>query len=199
MSKKVYDKLLKIIIIGDSNVGKTSFLDKFVNNNFQKVYLSTIGVDFFTKIIEVDGIKFKIHLWDSCGQEKFKSLTRSYYRNMDGIIMMYDITDLKSFENIKSWLTESEKFADNCVAKILVGNKKDLEDMRSVSYEKAKKYAESIDVNFFEISNKEDYHDDIVTVLKSFVKEIYQTREYIDEDKRESEKIILEKNRSKCC
>ena len=154
----MYDDLFKILILGDSNSGKTSLLDRLVNNQFMNCYISTIGIDFNVKTIKLDDqTKVKLQIWDSCGQERFRSLTRSYYRNSSAFIICYDITSLKSFENAKFWIGEIEKYVDNPdVIQILVGTKNDLDGFRQIKYEDGVNYANSIGIDFIETSSKND-------------------------------------------
>jgi len=151
-----YDELFKILILGDSSSGKTSILDRLVNNQFSNNYIATIGIDFNVKTIKIDNnTKIKLQIWDSCGQERFRSLTRSYYRNSAAFIICYDISSAKSFQNAKFWIDEIEKYVDkDDVVKILVGNKNDLEDLRQIDYEEGKQYARTIGMDFFETSAK---------------------------------------------
>jgi len=154
----MYDDLFKTLILGDSNSGKTSLLDRLVNNQFMNCYISTIGIDFNVKTIKLeDETKVKLQIWDSCGQERFRSLTRSYYRNSSAFIICYDITSLKSFENAKFWIDEIEKYVDDRdIIQILVGTKNDLEDLRQIEYSTGLNYAHSLGIDFIETSSKND-------------------------------------------
>ena len=121
-------------------------------------YISTIGIDFNVKTIKLeDETKVKLQIWDSCGQERFRSLTRSYYRNSSAFIICYDITSLKSFENAKFWIDEIEKYVDDRdIIQILVGTKNDLEDLRQIEYSTGLNYAHSLGIDFIETSSKND-------------------------------------------
>jgi len=154
----MYDDLFKILILGDSNSGKTSLLDRLVNNQFVDFYISTIGIDFNVKTIRLeDETKVKLQIWDSCGQERFRSLTRSYYRNSSAFIICYDVTNLKSFENAKFWISEIEKYVDDHnVYQILVGTKNDMQGLRQIEYSKGINYAHSLGIDFIETSSKND-------------------------------------------
>jgi Ras-related protein Rab-1A len=147
--------LYKILLLGDCSSGKTSLIYRLTYNNFLEYYVSTIGIDFNIKSLVVNDKKVKLQLWDSCGQERFNALTRSYYRNTDAFIICYDISSNKSFENAKFWIKEVEKYVvDRPVIKILVGTKSDLDESRNIKYEDGKKYAESLGMNFIETSSK---------------------------------------------
>lgn len=155
-----YDYLFKILIIGDSNVGKSSLLIRFVEDKFSESYISTIGVDFKINTIEIDDKKIKLQIWDTAGQERFRTITTSYYRGAHGIIIMYDITNYESFENIKQWLFEINKYAREEVNKILVGNKCDLKNKRVISKQAGKEYAEELGIEFIETSAKSSQNVD---------------------------------------
>ena len=147
--------LYKILILGDCSSGKTSLIYRLTYNNFLEYYVSTIGIDFNIKSLVVNDKKVKLQLWDSCGQERFNALTRSYYRNTDAFIICYDISSHKSFEDAKIWIKELEKHViDRPVIKILVGTKSDLEESRNIKYDDGKKYADSLGIQFIETSSK---------------------------------------------
>jgi Ras-related protein Rab-1A len=149
-----YDYLVKIVFIGDSGVGKSSLLLKYVDDVFTGGYISTIGVDFRINTLVVDDKVFKLQIWDTAGQERFKSITTAYYRGANSIVMIYDITDKESFANIKKWKNELERYAESGVHLVLVGNKSDLESNRAVSISEAKEYARIIECEYVETSAK---------------------------------------------
>merc|ERR1712137_260858 len=150
-----FDQLYKLLIIGDSGVGKSCLLLRFSDNIFTEKFISTIGVDYKIKPLQIGGENLKLQIWDTAGQERFRTITSSYYRGAHGIIVMYDITKEKSFENIKKWLKEIETFAGADVRKLLVGNKSDLGDGREVSSDRGQALASEIGVPFLETSAKE--------------------------------------------
>ena len=149
-----YDFLFKLLLIGNSAVGKSSLLLRFSDNIFNESFLPTIGVDFKIRTFELTGKTVKLQIWDTAGQERFKTITSSYYKGAHGIILTYDITDKQSFKDIENWLTEVEKFANENVIKLLVGNKSDLESSRQVKFEEGKEFADSLGVQFIETSAK---------------------------------------------
>ena len=132
-----YDYIIKSLLIGNSGVGKSSIMSQFIDENFNDGYQCTIGVDYKTICMNVHNNIVKILLWDTTGQERFKTITKMYYRNVQAIICVYDITDKISFNNIIEWIKEIENFAPNNVIKLLVGNKLDLELKRQVGVEEA--------------------------------------------------------------
>ena len=145
-----YDYLFKVLLIGNSSVGKSSLLLRFVDNQWSDLFVPTIGVDFKIRTMEIDNKNVKLQIWDTAGQERFKNITASYYRGAHGIFVVYDISDTESFKNINNWLIEIEKNANKNVYKILVGNKCDLEDKRTVSYQQGKELAETYGMQFIE-------------------------------------------------
>eukprot|EP00697_Spironema_sp_BW2_P000700 gnl/Spiro4/10959_TR5819_c0_g1_i1.p1 gnl/Spiro4/10959_TR5819_c0_g1~~gnl/Spiro4/10959_TR5819_c0_g1_i1.p1 ORF type:complete len:227 (+),score=23.53 gnl/Spiro4/10959_TR5819_c0_g1_i1:42-683(+) len=151
-SNQDYDLLFKLLLIGDSGVGKSCLLTRFADDTFQESYISTIGVDFKIRTIELEGKTIKLQIWDTAGQERFRTITSSYYRGAHGIIIVYDVTDLASFTNIRDWLAEVERCASDSVNKLIVGNKCDLQHV--VETETAKKYAQTQGLSFLETSAK---------------------------------------------
>ncbi|KAM0860354.1 hypothetical protein ACQ4PT_046615 [Festuca glaucescens] len=155
MSSAEYDYLFKLLLIGDSSVGKSCLLLRFADDAYVDTYISTIGVDFKIRTVELDGKSVKLQIWDTAGQERFRTITSSYYRGAHGIIIVYDVTDRESFNNVKQWLSEIDRYASDSVCKLLVGNKCDLVDSKVVDTEEAKAFAESLGMTFLETSAKE--------------------------------------------
>ncbi|KAD2392879.1 hypothetical protein E3N88_39856 [Mikania micrantha] len=150
-----YDYLFKLLLIGDSGVGKSCLLLRFADDSYLDSYISTIGVDFKIRTVDQDGKTIKLQIWDTAGQERFRTITSSYYRGAHGIIIVYDVTDMESFNNVKQWLSEIDRYASENVNKLLVGNKCDLTDSRAVSYDTAKEFADEIGIPFMETSAKD--------------------------------------------
>ena len=144
---------IKLLIIGDSAVGKTSMLLKYTDNFFPESHLATIGVEFKTKEVEYNGYNIELQVWDTAGQERFKSITKSFFRNANGIIFVYDITQKNTFKNVKDWIKDSE-VNDFGFQRILVGNKIDLQNKRQVSLEDAKEWADKKNMEVIETSAK---------------------------------------------
>jgi len=149
-----YDFLIKLLLIGDSGVGKSCLLLRFADDTYTESYISTIGVDFKIRTIELNGKTIKLQIWDTAGQERFRTITSSYYRGAHGIIVVYDITDQVSFNNVKQWLQEIDRYACENVNKLLVGNKSDLTNKRVVDTNTAKEFAETLGIPFLETSAK---------------------------------------------
>eukprot|EP00013_Stygamoeba_regulata_P013936 CAMPEP_0177667574 /NCGR_PEP_ID=MMETSP0447-20121125/22196_1 /TAXON_ID=0 /ORGANISM="Stygamoeba regulata, Strain BSH-02190019" /LENGTH=201 /DNA_ID=CAMNT_0019173815 /DNA_START=426 /DNA_END=1031 /DNA_ORIENTATION=+ len=149
-----YDFLYKLLLIGDSGVGKSCLLLRFADNTYTESYISTIGVDFKVRTIQLEGKTIKLQIWDTAGQERFRTITSSYYRGAHGIIVVFDVTDQVSYNNVKQWLKEIERYACENVNKLLVGNKCDLEDKRQVADETAREFADDLQISYIETSAK---------------------------------------------
>ncbi|VDN97591.1 unnamed protein product [Rodentolepis nana] len=152
MAKKTYDHLFKLMLIGDSGVGKTCILFRFVEDSFSTSFISTIGIDFKIKTVEIDGKRIKLQIWDTAGQERFQTITSSYYRGAMGIMLVYSVTCRKSFENIQKWMKNISELASEDVDRIIVANKTDKVDQRVVSAEEGLAVAQEYDVQHFETS-----------------------------------------------
>jgi len=155
-----YDYLFKLLLIGDSGVGKSCLLLRFAEDSYTESYLSTIGVDFKIRTIDVDGKTIKLQIWDTAGQERFRTITAAYYRGAHGIVVVYDVTDSESFENVRMWLKEIERYAADYVEKLLIGNKSDLIAKKVVEYSIAKEFADSLNIPFLETSAKDSTNVD---------------------------------------
>ena len=150
-----YDYLFKILLLGDSDVGKSSLILRYTDETFNSKLVNSIGVDFKMKKREIDGKIIKVQIWDTAGHERFRTITYSYYRGANAIIIVFDLSDKKSFISITEWLKQIEKHANENVFKFLVGNKSDLVDKRQITYEEAKQYADEHDLPYIETSAKE--------------------------------------------
>jgi Ras-related protein Rab-35 len=147
-----------LLIIGDSGVGKSSLLLRFSDNVFQTSYITTIGVDFKIRVLDLNGERVKLQIWDTAGQERFRTITSTYYRGTHGVIVVYDVTSAESFANVKRWLQEIDQNCDQ-VVRILVGNKDDnslTPGQKVVSTADARAFAQEIGVEFFETSAKDN-------------------------------------------
>ncbi|CCW65396.1 unnamed protein product [Phytomonas sp. EM1] len=160
-----YDYLFKLLLIGDSGVGKSCLLFRFADDSYTESYISTIGVDFKIRTLMLDGKVVKLQIWDTAGQERFRTITSSYYRGAHGIIIVYDSTDMESFNNVRTWLNEIEMYASENVNKLLVGNKCDLVAKRAVPTELAESFAKDFGIPFLEASAKNS-----TNVEEAFVK-----------------------------
>jgi len=153
-----YSYLFKYIIIGDTGVGKSCLLLQFIDKRFRQKHEVTIGVEFGARMINVDGKNIKLQIWDTAGQESFRSITRSYYRAAAGAILVYDITRRETFNHLTRWLDEARQNGNPQMSFILVGNKCDMENERAVSYEEGERFARENDLIFLETSAKTAYN-----------------------------------------
>ncbi|KAI1394105.1 ras-domain-containing protein [Hypoxylon trugodes] len=155
-----YDFLIKLLLIGDSGVGKSCCLLRFSEDSFTPSFITTIGIDFKIRTIELDGKRVKLQIWDTAGQERFRTITTAYYRGAMGILLVYDVTDQRSFENIRTWFANVEQHATEGVNKILIGNKCDWEEKRVVSTEQGEALAKELGIPFLEVSAKSNINID---------------------------------------
>lgn len=155
-----YNYTFKSIVIGDSGVGKSSLLLQFTDKRFSAVSDLTIGVEFGAKVLNISNKKIKLHVWDTAGQEKFRSITQSYYKDSAICLLVYDITNMSSFESIIRWLTEVRESSNNSVV-ILVGNKSDLESKRQITKEMGQDLATKYNMLFIETSAKNSQNVDL--------------------------------------
>ncbi|KAK9725857.1 hypothetical protein RND81_05G174100 [Saponaria officinalis] len=165
--------LFKIVIIGDSGVGKSNLLSRYSRNEFSLHSKATIGVEFQTQSIELDGKEVRAQIWDTAGQERFRAVTSAYYRGAVGALVVYDITRRTSFDSVTRWLEELNTHSDTTVAKMLVGNKYDLDDIRAVSIDEGKILAEEHGLFFMETSAKDSTN--VKTAFEMVIKEIYSS------------------------
>ena len=149
-----YDYLLKYIIIGDAAVGKSNLLLRFAQGDFKTEYQLTIGVEFGAKNIDLNNKKFRLQIWDTAGQENYRSITRAYYKNSVCAILVYDISNRESFEHISNWVEDCITQSPKTVFMVLVGNKSDLNEYRQVTFEEGQEMAKNNNMMFFETSAK---------------------------------------------
>ena len=177
-----YDILLKLVMIGDSGVGKTNILSRYINNEFSLTTKSTVGVEFGSKLIKKNDKIIQLQIWDTAGQERYKSITSAYYKGAKGAFVVYDITKEKTFKNIDKWILDLKANGNEDILIILIGNKLDLEKNREVMVNDVKRKAEELKVAYFETSaldgsNIEHAFDVIVgEMVKKFGDEINQAK-----------------------
>ncbi|KAJ3680828.1 hypothetical protein LUZ60_015317 [Juncus effusus] len=174
-----YDYLIKLLLIGDSGtssfprVGKSCLLLRFSDGSFTTSFITTIGIDFKIRTIELDQKRIKLQIWDTAGQERFRTITTAYYRGAMGILLVYDVTDESSFNNIRNWIRNIEQHASDNVNKILVGNKADMdESKRAVPTSKGQALADEYGIKFFETSAKTNLN--VEQVFFSIARDIKQ-------------------------
>ena len=197
--KEKIDKSYKILLLGDSSVGKTCFLKRYIDDTFQDVYLSTIGFDFKYKCITLkDGKNIKMQIWDTAGQERFRTIAKSYYKGAQGIILMYDVTNQKSFDNIKKWLAQIKEEASSKVCVLLVANKIDIEK-RLISREDGEDIAKSFDLDIYETSAKDNIN--VSEAFEDLAEKINEKYKIMKEKGKKLNENIPEntKSKKKCC
>ena len=154
MAEEEYDHIFKVLLLGNSDVGKSSLILRYVDQVWSDTFVPTIGVDFKVKTLEIDNKQIKMQIWDTAGQERFRNVISSYFRGSHGILLIYDITNRDSFKNLENWLIEIEKNASQNVLKILIGNKNDLVNDREIQSEEGQAFANRNGMEFIEISAK---------------------------------------------
>ncbi|XP_034240089.1 ras-related protein Rab-3 isoform X1 [Thrips palmi] len=151
-----FDYMFKLLIIGNSSVGKTSFLFRYADDSFTSAFVSTVGIDFKVKTVFRHDKRVKLQIWDTAGQERYRTITTAYYRGAMGFILMYDITNEESFNSVQDWVTQIKTYSWDNAQVVLVGNKCDMEDERVISFERGKQLADQLGIEFFETSAKEN-------------------------------------------
>jgi len=167
-----YDYLFKVVLIGDSGVGKSNLLSRFTRNEFNLESKSTIGVEFATRSIQVDGKTIKAQIWDTAGQERYRAITSAYYRGAVGALLVYDIAKHLTYENVERWLRELRDHADQNIVIMLVGNKSDLRHLRAVPTDESKSFAEKNNLSFIETSALDSTN--VETAFHNILTEIYR-------------------------
>ncbi|KAK6204542.1 ras family-domain-containing protein [Scheffersomyces amazonensis] len=157
-----YDSIMKLLLVGDSGVGKSCLLLRFVEDKFNPTFITTIGIDFKIRTIESKGKRIKLQVWDTAGQERFRTITTAYYRGAMGIVLIYDVTDSRSFENVENWYETVIQHANDDAQIFLVGNKCDDEVNRQVSKEQGQALASRLNIPFLEASAKSNENVDTI-------------------------------------
>ena len=189
--------LYKILLLGDSTVGKTCFLLRYVDDSFLDLHMATIGLDYRLKTLILEEQKIvKVQLWDTAGQDKFRAITRNYYKGASGIILIFDVTNVKSYENIKKWINEIKEEISEKVAIVLIGNKIDNVQERKISKEQGDKLASEIGVKFFETSAKTG--EGINESVFFLVKKIFENDPEV-KNKYQGRNLKMYNKKRKCC
>ena len=206
LSEEYFDEKIKIMIIGEAKVGKTSLISKYCRNDFSGgVYLSTIGIDFQIKNLEMDSKKIRLQIWDTAGEERFRNIAKNYYQSSDGFLVVYDITNNESFETLDYWIEEIKSNSQELSKMILVGNKCDKEKVRKVKKDDGKSYAKKKKIKFCEVSAKDGTN--VNEVFESLVKDILKSYSPIENFKKRGSRMLSvpvqaqqdNKKNSNCC
>ena len=199
------DFKLKIVVVGDSGVGKTNLIRRFIQDDFQSNSKATVGVEFFSKSFKINDNVFKIEIWDTAGQERYKSITAAYYKGAKGGLVVYDVTSKTSFDNVDNWVSEIKEKASTDMKTMMIGNKIDLKDERAVSTEEALEKAKLLELPLMEASAldstnvKQAFYD----LLKEMYKEVKKTIDVVEQAEKQNEGVQLDTNQSDekkgCC
>ncbi|SCU78111.1 LAME_0A03334g1_1 [Lachancea meyersii CBS 8951] len=199
---KSYDSIMKILLVGDSGVGKSCLLVRFVEDKFSPSFITTIGIDFKIKTVDINGKKVKLQLWDTAGQERFRTITTAYYRGAMGIILVYDVTDERTFANIKQWFSTVNQHANDEAQLLLVGNKSDMES-RAVSTDQGETLAKELGIPFVEASAKDDTNvNNIFFLLAKLIQEKIDSEKLVGNAGRDGNVNIGssgQSSKSNCC
>ncbi|XP_038066454.1 ras-related protein Rab-15-like [Patiria miniata] len=205
---KQYDILIRMLMIGDSGVGKTCMLCRYTDEGFITPHISTIGIDFKMKNLELENNRIRVQIWDTAGQERYDTITTQYFRRAQGFMLVYDITSEASFLNIQKWMTMVTEHAGPDVDMFLVGNKSDAETLRTVTYEEGERFAKANGMGFSETSahNSSNINEAFVMLTKQIMrkrkKSIERQMENIRLYAREDSRADLEdptQGKSACC
>jgi small GTP-binding protein len=197
--EEYFDEKIKLMVLGDSSVGKSSILTKYCKNKFLSKYVTTIGIDFQIKYLNINKKKIKVQIWDTAGQERYRVVTKNYFNSSNGFVIIYDITNRVSFNNINNWMEQIESLVGKDVKCILFGNKNDLVRERSVKKEEGKELAKKYNCPFFETSAKEG--NNIEAGFKCIIMDII--RDIQNSEFKRNDSKVLKPNRIKekknCC
>ncbi|KAL6094677.1 rab26 [Pungitius sinensis] len=198
-SGEFYDVAFKVMLVGDSGVGKTCLLVRFKDGAFLAgSFISTVGIDFRNKVMSIDAVKVKLQIWDTAGQERFRSVTHAYYRDANALLLLYDVTNKASFDNIRAWLTEIHEYAQQDVVVMLLGNKVDSTHDRMVKREEGEKLAREFGVPFMETSSKSGLNVDLA--FTAVAKELkHRTMKEPDEPKFQLQQYVNKEMRTAGC
>ena len=194
------DCVYKVLLLGDSTVGKTCFLLRYCDKTFQEAHLSTIGLDYRLKTMTLkSGKNIKLQIWDTAGQDRFRAITKNYYKGANGIILIYDVTNVQSYENVKNWISQIREEANPNVVIYLAGNKVDVsEQEKLVKTEDGKKIADEFKLKFYETSAKNGVNiNEIFEDLVEVIDDIYSKLEVPKTEQKN--KLYTGRTRRQCC
>ena len=190
---------LNILLVGDANVGKTSILLKYTENFFPNQYQATIGVEYKMKIIKLNNMNIKLQIWDTAGQERYKSIAKNFFHSANGVFLVFDITNKQSFENLNKWIEDVKENSPKDCKYIIIGNKSDLSDQRTISTFEIDNFVKEKKSSYFEVSAKNDegLNEAFINLSKEIIKDKNQEEIYQFYGHKNS--IIIEGSNKKCC
>ena len=194
-----YDLTLKLLVVGDSSVGKTNFVMRLINNEFSKNYMTTSGIDLKTTDIEIKNKKIHIQLWDTAGQEKYKAITKNLFLKVMGALIIYDITNEASYNNLKSWVKLIKEECGKHMQLIILGNKSDLDAQRKISKDEAINYAKEQKIDYIETSSKTG--ENVKKAVTMICESILENKEMNDSSSfvLDNSSYLMDKRKKKCC
>ena len=194
-----YDLTLKLLVVGDSSVGKTNFVMRLINNEFSKNYMTTSGIDLKTTDIEIKNKKIHIQLWDTAGQEKYKAITKNLFLKVMGALIIYDITNEASYNNLKSWVKLIKEECGKHMQLIILGNKSDLDAERKISKDEAINYAKEQKIDYIETSSKTG--ENVKKAVTMICESILENKEMNDSSSfmLDNSSFLMDKRKKRCC
>ena len=189
-----FDLIFKIVIIGDSGVGKTNLIGRYLKNEYKEDSKATVGVEFGEKKYEINGLKIKAQIWDTAGQERYRAITSMYYKGAKGGLIVFDLSSKSTFQNVEKWFNKIKKTADPTINLILIGNKSDLKDKRQISTEEGENKAKEMNVAYLETSalnadNVDKAFDLLIQEITKKMKKEIEEEEYEENDIHDDNKI----------
>ena len=193
------DTVYKVLLLGDSSVGKTCVLLRYCDKTFQEAHLSTIGLDYRLKTMALEnGKNIKLQIWDTAGQDRFRAITKNYYKGANGIILIYDVTNLQTYENVKNWINQIREEANPNVVIYLAGNKVDVnEELRVVKTEEGQKIADEYNLTFYETSAKSGIN--INEIFEDLVKKVDEIYSKLEVPKKQIKNKLYTGKKKGCC
>ena len=201
-NEEYFDEKIKVMIIGETRTGKTSLISRYCKDEFKcGSYISTIGIDFQIKNIELNSQKIRLQIWDTAGQERFRNIAKNYFQSSDGFIVVYDISSSESFERLNYWIEEIKSNSSELTKMILVGNKSDIQDQRQVNKEEGEEFAKKNNIKFYEVSAKVGTNVD--EAFESLVKDILKNYSPNEKNKKRASRMLIvpikQGKKKKCC
>ena len=192
------DIVYKVLLLGDSTVGKTCFLMKYTDKTFQDVHMSTIGLDYRLKTMTLkSGKTVKLQIWDTAGQDRFRAITKNYYKGANGIILIYDVTNKQTYDNVSNWISQIQEEVSKDVIIYIAGNKIDMEEERKVKTEEGQKIADEHGFPFVETSAKDGTN--INETFENLVEKIDTIFSNMENNNKGKNKLYKGKNKAGCC